>query len=234
MSRRRVARVSALAGLALLSLWAIVSYTSGGVIFALSGSMDERDRALEAVRQHVASWGMLGPCAYVLLVIVEVLVAPIPGLLLYAPGGALFGGFLGGTLSLAGNAIGAAVACVIARLWREPVGRALGASQLAALSHRLAERGLWLILLLRLNPLTSSDLVSYAAGLVGVAPWKVFAGTLVGMAPLCYVQAYLADRFLRVLPGSGLLVVLLGVGYFAAVVFVLARWSRPRPESRYT
>ena len=84
------------------------------------------------------------------------------------------------------------------------------------------------------NPLTSSDLVSYAAGLVGIAPWKVFVGTLAGMAPLCYAQAYLADRLLRLLPGSAILVVGLGVAYSVAVVGVLVRWRRPRPESRYT
>ena len=46
---------------------------------------------------------------------VEVVVAPIPGTMLYAPGGVIFGGFLGGLLSLAGNVIGAGIACRLMR-----------------------------------------------------------------------------------------------------------------------
>jgi uncharacterized membrane protein YdjX (TVP38/TMEM64 family) len=228
---RHLPRVFAAAGLGALCAWAAFSYASGGLVWTLFQATPGDDRALDAMRQRVAGWGAFGPVAYMLLVIVEVLVAPIPGTLLYAPGGAIFGGFLGGTLSLAGNAAGAAIACLIARLWREPLGRALDSERLERLSGRLAERGFWLILLLRLNPLTSSDLVSYAAGLVGVPAAKVFAGTLIGMAPLCYAQAYFADRLFRVLPGSAAIVVGFGVAYLVAVILIV---GRARRGSRYT
>ena len=55
--------------------------------------------------------------------------------------------------------------------------------------------------LLRLNPLTTSDLVSYAAGVAGVPAWKVALGTLVGLAPWCYLQAYFAEQVFEVVPG---------------------------------
>jgi uncharacterized membrane protein YdjX (TVP38/TMEM64 family) len=209
-------------------VWAWFSYATGGIVWTLFQAPTGDDRGLAAIRQRVAAWGAFGPLAYVLLVIVEVLAAPIPGTLLYAPGGAIFGGFVGGTLSLAGNVAGATIACLVARLWRDPFQRRIRSQRFAALRERLAERGLWLILLLRLNPLTSSDLVSYAAGLVGVPAWKVSVGTLVGMAPLCYAQAYLADRLFRILPGSAAIVVLFGIAYLVAVVVVLARFGRRR------
>jgi uncharacterized membrane protein YdjX (TVP38/TMEM64 family) len=230
---RRARRVLAGASLAVLCGWAASSYASGGIIATLSQSASGDDRALDTIRERVRGWGAWAPLAYVLLVIVEVLVAPIPGTLLYAPGGAIFGGFVGGSLSLAGNTLGATMACLIARLWREPFHRMLASRGAAALRARLAHRGLWLIVLLRLNPLTSSDLVSYAAGLVGVAPWKVFVGTLAGMAPLCYAQAYLADRLFRILPGSGVIVLVLGAAYVLAVVVLLVGLGRGA-GSRYT
>ena len=52
----------------------------------------------------------------------------------------------------------------------------------------------WLVFLLRLNPLTSSDLVSYAAGLTHLPTWQLMLATLAGMAPLCFAQAYFADQ----------------------------------------
>ena len=199
-------------------------------MFALVETTGSGPDSLAVLRDYLATWGSLGPIVYVLLVVVEVLVAPIPGTLLYAPGGAIFGGFLGGSLSLAGNVIGAGLACVIARFWGEPIARSFDSGRLRSIRDALAARGLWLILLLRINPLTSSDLVSYAAGLVGVPVWKVIVGTLVGMAPLCYAQAYLADRLFRVLPASGLAIVVLALAYVAAVVWIVVR--RPKGESR--
>jgi uncharacterized membrane protein YdjX (TVP38/TMEM64 family) len=76
------------------------------------------------------------------------------------------------------------------------------------------------------NPFTSSDLVSYAAGLAGVPTWKVAAGTLAGMAPLCYAQAYLADRLFRILPGSLWIIALFGTAYAVIVIWVLVRAGR--------
>jgi uncharacterized membrane protein YdjX (TVP38/TMEM64 family) len=226
-ARRWAGLAAALLVLGALAWW---SYTSGGFVFTLAQTTRDGNQSLGILRQYLASWGAFGPIAYVLLVIVEVLVAPLPGTLLYAPGGAIFGGFLGGSLSLTGNVIGAGLACAIARFWGEPLTRSLDSARLTSVRDVLAARGLWLILLLRLNPLTSSDLVSYAAGLVGVPVWKVVAGTLVGMAPLCYAQAYLADRLFQILPGSVSAVVALGLAYAAAVVWILLR--RPAGKSR--
>jgi hypothetical protein len=47
------------------------------------------------------------------------------------------------------------------------------------------------------------------------------------MTPLCYAQAYAAEKIFRILPGSGLLLLALAVAYIGAVlVFVLRRASR--------
>jgi uncharacterized membrane protein YdjX (TVP38/TMEM64 family) len=155
-----------------------------------------------------------------------VLVAPLPGTLLYAPGGAIFGGFVGGTLSLVGNVVGAAIACVIGRMAGGRLAGVLDRKGLAAVRQRLTTRGVWMIALLRVNPFTSSDLVSYGAGMIGVPAWKVALGTLVGMAPLSYAQAYLAEQLFERLPGSLWVVAVLGVGYAAAIVWLLARAGR--------
>ena len=59
--------------------------------------------------------GVAAPLAYVGFVTVKAVVAPIPGTMLHAPGGVIFGGFLAGLLSLAGNVIGAGIACQLDR-----------------------------------------------------------------------------------------------------------------------
>jgi uncharacterized membrane protein YdjX (TVP38/TMEM64 family) len=221
----RVKQRLALVGLLAAIGWGIYSYQPGGLIFALLGSTESAGESVERLRVYLARWGPLAPAIYVLAVVIEVMVAPIPGTLLYAPAGALFGGGLGGTLSLAGNVMGAMLACLVARLVGERLTTRLDESALAAYRRRIAARGGWIVFLLRVNPLTSSDLVSYAAGLTGVPVWKVGLGTLAGMAPLCYAQAYLADRLFRILPGSLWIIVVLGGAYAALVIWVIVRTS---------
>jgi uncharacterized membrane protein YdjX (TVP38/TMEM64 family) len=201
--RRSVVRrrpVLAVAAVVALAAWAAWSYSSGGAV-RIAAKAAGGDTTYEDLRAIVSSWGALAPVVYVLAVVVEVVVAPIPGTLLYAPAGLLFGGFLGGLLSLAGNVLGAALCCVIgAAAGQEGIARRTEGTRLQPHLARLRRRAFWVVLLLRVNPLTSSDLVSYAAGAAGVPAWKVAAGTLVGMAPLCFAQAYLAEQLFTRLP----------------------------------
>jgi uncharacterized membrane protein YdjX (TVP38/TMEM64 family) len=215
---------------AALVAWTVYSYTTSGFIFVLfSGSPDDGPW-LDRVRDIVSGWGHWAPLVYTLAVVVEVIVAPIPGTLLYAPAGAIFGWVVGGTLSLVGNVVGAAICCVIGRVIGERLlSRFVDDAKLASYRTLLERRGLWLVLLLRLNPLTTSDLVSYGAGVAGVRPWKVAVGTLFGLAPWCYAQAYFAERIFEVIPGRVL--ILAGVILLAAVVVVLLMRRGPNRHS---
>ncbi len=180
-----------------------------------------------AIQGYFDSFGILAPLVYIALVTVEVVVAPLPGLMLYAPGGMVFGGFLGGLLSLVGNVVGAGIASQLIRtLGGKRFTSWLEQGRLRMYHERLSTSGLWLILLLRINPLTSSDLVSYAAGLTGIPVWRVMAGTLLGMAPLCWAQAYLADGILRAIPQLLCpLLILCGI-YLVVAVWIISRLSR--------
>ena len=209
--------------------WAIWSYRAGGLMRVLVAEAPPGASRLDALRDYILGWGALAPIVYVCAVIVEVLVAPIPGPLLYAPAGAIFGGLIGGALSLLGNVTGAGIACWLGRALGEGwIARHTEGSHLARLRERVVARGPWVICLLRINPLTSSDFVSYVAGAMGVPVRHVVLGTLAGMAPLCFAQAYLAASLFEILPGGPLLVLALGVAYVLIVLwFVLGRRRSP-------
>jgi uncharacterized membrane protein YdjX (TVP38/TMEM64 family) len=209
-----------------LALGAAYSYFSDGLVHALVSGPADQGPWLHRLREYLRGWGSLAPIVYTLAVVIEVLVAPIPGTLLYAPAGAIFGGFLGGSLSLLGNVIGAALACVLGRtLGERALAERLGSGTIGQYRDVLKQHGLWIVLLLRLNPLTTSDLVPYAAGIVGVRAWKAAVGTLVGLAPWCYLQAYLAEQLFELLPGWAVLAVsiVLLIGLAAPLLL-----SRPR------
>ena len=219
--------------LAVIVAYAIWSWSTGGLVRVLvdeAGAMGDNEASLEALRQALSRWGAFAPSVYVAAVVVEVLVAPIPGTLLYAPAGALFGGLQGGALSLIGNTIGASIACAVGRsLGEQAVARRLDGTRLAGHVEAIRASGFWVVLLLRLNPLTSSDLVSYTAGALGVPVSRVALGTFIGMAPLCFAQAYLAEQIFRILPGAVWVLIGAGLIYVAFLVVWLTRRKSGTP-----
>ncbi|HEX2524482.1 MAG TPA: hypothetical protein VHP35_20400, partial [Terriglobia bacterium] len=58
---------------------------------------------LALIQSSFHSYGTVAPGVYLLVVIAEVILAPIPGTLLYLPGGLVFGWLVGGSVYLAGN-----------------------------------------------------------------------------------------------------------------------------------
>lgn len=201
MSRRNKQRI-AIAGLLVLTGWVVASWLTGGVMaLVLSTGISAREK-LDALRVFFEARGVLAPFVYVGLVLVEAVIAPIPGAILYLPGGVIFGGFWGGTLSLAGNILAAGICCWLARtvIGQAWFARTLGEARRRGVGDLILRHGVLSIALLRINPLTSSDIVSYAAGLTPLSPGTVMLGTGIGMAPLCYIQAYLSMELFTTFP----------------------------------
>ncbi len=127
------------------------SFYSGGLCYDLFGS---------ELPEFFESCGPFAPAAYVVFVTIEVIVAPIPGLMLYAPGGLVFGPWLGGTLAVIGNTIGAGISCLLARsLGNRWMSRFFDPGAVNKVQDRLEQRGALLIFFLRLNPITHTDLL---------------------------------------------------------------------------
>ena len=200
------------------------SWQSAGIVFDLARTDQTAAWKVERLQQFFEACGPLAPIVYVAFVTVEVVVAPIPGLMLYAPGGVVFGGFFGGLLSLIGNVLGAGIACGITRnIGSTWLTRVFAAESLEKAQQELDQRGSWLIFLLRVNPLTSSDLVSYAAGFTRIPIWKVMLATTFGMAPLCFAQAWLAESLFVAYPWLLYPLLAAGIVYVIAIVVIIRR-----------
>ena len=79
--------------LALTVLVGIVfaSWNSGGIVAELFSSQLTAADRVERLQDFFRSAGIWAPVAYIGFVVAEVVIAPIPGLMLYAPGGLIFG-----------------------------------------------------------------------------------------------------------------------------------------------
>jgi uncharacterized membrane protein YdjX (TVP38/TMEM64 family) len=216
----RLAAGGIFVAIAAFALW---SFAARGIVYGLaSGDLSAAEK-IKLLQQFFGGLGAAAPLAYVAMVTCEVVLAPLPGAMLYAPGGIIFGGFWGGLLSLTGNVLGAGLACQIMRtLGRPYIERAMDRGSLRKYESRLVRSGVWIVFLLRVNPLTSSDFVSYAAGATTMPLWKLMLGTLLGMAPLCWAQSYLADEILTAFPRL-LYPLLAACGLYTIVIVYVVR-----------
>jgi uncharacterized membrane protein YdjX (TVP38/TMEM64 family) len=210
--------------LVVILLTMLVSWRNDGIMARLLDTQLSASERVLVLQHYFQEAGFFAPVAYVIFVIAEVIVAPIPGLMLYAPGGLIFGPWLGGFLAIIGNTIGAGISCALMRSagtgWLEKISTN---KSMAKLQEQLNRRGFWMILLLRLNPLTSTDLLSYAAGLTRIPTWHVMFATGLGMAPLCFAQSWLSDGIFNQWPGLIWPLMIAGLLYLAAAAVILSR-----------
>jgi len=178
-----------------------------------------RPQTLQEVVGRAGSWAML---AYIFAVIVmEILWLPrMWGLF---AGGALFGPWLGGGLSLVADLGGALVCYLLARgAGRQWVAQLLGRRPRAKrVIDLLADRrGTLTIAVLRICPVAHYTAVSYAAGLAGVRPAPFTLGTALGIVPGAVLYPIVGDAMLR--PTSPAFVVSVAVLVIALAVTVVA------------
>ena len=163
---------------------------AAGVYFAFGEALHawvQGDPLQEALR----SAGPWAPVLFVGVMAMVVIVPPLPSLPVDVVGGALFGWFWGGLLVLLGATLGATVAFCLARAFgRGEVARRLGghvAFCSACSDHTLTGA----VLVARLIPFVSFDLVSYGAGLTSMSLRRFVMATFVGAAPLAFATAAL-------------------------------------------
>ena len=210
--------------LVVILLTMLVSWGNDGIVARLLDAQLSASERVLVLQHFFQEAGFFAPLAYVMFVVAEVIIAPIPGLMLYAPGGLIFGPWLGGFLAIIGNTIGAGISCALVRsagsAWLEKISTN---TSMDKLQKSLNRRGFWMILVLRLNPLTSTDLLSYAAGLTRIPIWHVMLATGLGMAPLCFAQSWLSDGIFNRWPGLIWPLMIAGLLYLAAVAVILSR-----------
>ncbi len=150
---------------------------------------------IEAVRDYILSYGAWAPVISASLMILQALLAFLPAFVLAFANGLAFGAFWGGLLSLSSAALAAAISFGIAHaLGRAPVEAILGKRSLGAADVWFTRYGVYAVLIARLIPVVSFDVISYAAGLTRMSFLKFLLATVVGMAPVTFVYSFLGER----------------------------------------
>jgi len=143
------------------------------------------------VRDAVAATGPLAPLVY--LAVSALLAAVfVPGPLLAAGSGVLFGPLLGTFVTLGSTVTTAMIAALLGRrAGRDSARVLLGSEWSARIDDQIQRRGLWAVVGQRFVPGISDAMASYAFGAFGMPLWQMAIGALIGSAPRAFVYTAL-------------------------------------------
>ncbi len=171
----------------------------------------------ERIQRVVGNAGLLGPVVYVVLLVVQAVVAPLPAPALAMGAGYSFGIYEGFLLTWFGALLGGVISFWISR-W---IGRdfVAGSERMQRLDRYVDQHGAITIFVLRLLPLVSFDAISYAAGLSSISFWRFLVATALGMLPGTFAFVYLGGAS----SSTGFALVLIGLAVLATAAYLYQR-----------
>lgn len=144
-----------------------------------------------AIRAVVSATGPAAPLTYV---VASALAGAlfVPGSILAAGSGLLFGPLLGVFVTLGATVGTATTACFVGRRAGRDSARALlGPARADRVDALIGRGGLWAVVGQRFVPGISDALASYAFGAFGVPLWQMAVGAFIGSAPRAFAYTAL-------------------------------------------
>jgi uncharacterized membrane protein YdjX (TVP38/TMEM64 family) len=166
LDEHRVRRLLGIAGLVVIVAVVII------VSFAFVDKFGELLEDPQRIRDFIAVYGGWGYLVYGFLNIIQVLFAPIPGLVLTVSSGIIFGVFRGIIVSWLSVIVGGYGAMLITRLFGKRVLYYIMDEHAKRFESQISSRGVPLIFLLSLIPNPIGDGLFYLAGLTDV-PFRI-------------------------------------------------------------
>ncbi len=151
-------------------------------------------QSIETARAYIAGYGALAPVISAILMIFQSVIAPLPAFLITFANGTLFGFWWGSLLSWSSSMVGAAFCFYIARyLGIERITRLISQPAVDKTNDFVEKYGTYAILIARLIPFISFDVVSYFAGATRMRFLGFWIATGIGQMPATLVYSYLGE-----------------------------------------
>ncbi|QCD53142.1 TVP38/TMEM64 family protein [Campylobacter sp. RM16192] len=170
-------------------------------------------------------------CVSFFLMVLQSIMAPVPAFLITLSNAMIFGWVWGAVLSWSSAMAGAVLCFYIARiLGRDVVEKITGKKALEATDEFFIKYGKHTIMVCRLLPFVSFDLVSYAAGLTSIRFWSFFWATGIGQLPATIVYSYFGGSLMG--GGKILFIGLTLLFAFSIVVYVVKKIMTERKAKK--
>jgi uncharacterized membrane protein YdjX (TVP38/TMEM64 family) len=158
--------------------------------------VSDTQKAIEAFRDYLLSFGVWAPVVSFALMVFQSVIAPLPSFVVTFANGLLFGWAWGALLSWSSAMVGAGLCFWLARaLGRPVVERLVGGTKALEISDVMVARyGNRAVLIARLLPFVSFDIISYGAGLTPMKFGSFLLATGIGQLPATLLYSYLGQN----------------------------------------
>jgi len=151
----------------------------------------------EQFQEFMKGFGALAPLVIILVIIVEVIIAPIPGFVPIISAGFIFGTIEGSTYTLIGSIIGSAIVFLLVRKFgRYIILRFISEEKLGKYERAVSRREN-ILLAFYFLPIFPTDIISIAFGLSGIKFKKFIIFVSLGFAVNVFVLNYFGDYLAR-------------------------------------
>jgi uncharacterized membrane protein YdjX (TVP38/TMEM64 family) len=123
--------------------------------------------------------------------ILQAIIAPIPGNVIVVANGLVFGPIWGGLLSWTTNLIAASLCFGLSKTFGKPFAARVVGQSLENAERFFRKYGMHAVFVVRIMPFVPFDGVSYAAGVVGVPYSRFLLATAIGIIPSTLVYSYI-------------------------------------------
>lgn len=181
---------------------------------------------------RIAAWmqqfGYWGPVVIVAAMVAQMFLFVVNVVLLILVAILAYGPWWGSLLALVGIIVASTVGYGLGRALGESfVTRVLGQKNEQKVLDVVERYGVWAVIIARLSPALSDDAISFVAGLARMGYLRFMLATVVGVAPLIALLAYLGEDSERL--KSGLLwVTVISLLLFGAYIW----WDRTRNRKK--
>ena len=151
-------------------------------------------QSIDTARAYITSYGALAPVVSAVLMIFQSVIAPLPAFLITFANGTLFGFWWGSLLSWSSSMVGAALCFYIARcLGIQRITQLISQPAVEKANDFVEKYGTYAILIARLIPFISFDVISYFAGATRMRFLGFWIATGIGQMPATLVYSYLGE-----------------------------------------
>ncbi len=181
--RQKILLLIALSLIGLITFWLMYRYN----IF-------EKFQDGTQIKLFVESYGVTGPIIIILLMVTAILVSPLPSAPIAIAAGAAYGHLWGGITVLTGSVAGATAAFLIARYLGFEYVEKIAKNHLPEKFYNSQNTLTAIVLVSRLMPFLSFDIISYAAGLTPLRFWRFLIATVIGILPASFFLAHVGSE----------------------------------------
>ncbi|UII31139.1 TVP38/TMEM64 family protein [Fulvivirga ulvae] len=177
------------------------------------------------IKNWVDQFGIFGPVAIVLSMILQMFLLVIPTPLLMVVSVLAYGPLWGSLIILVAVFCASTTGYLIGAYLGPPVvKKLLGGKSEKKIESFIKDYGFWAVVVTRISPFLSNDAISFVGGILRMGYWRFIGATLLGITPLTVFIAYLGENSKRLRSG------LLWGSVASIVLFVLYVWWDKRRQ----